>query len=97
LSRASAVSTSANTSAACRPTTARAVTENGKVEFLSRADFGHPRFSQATVPGDGIVSLESALGVPASPTLTTLTVCSSHSGYVDDPTLRGRIADFLLR
>ena len=83
--------------AACRPTTARALTENGKVEFLSRADFGHPRFSQVTVPGDGIVSLESALGVPASPTLTTLTVCSSHSGYADDPTLRGRITDFLLR
>lgn len=83
--------------AACRPTTVRAVTENGKVEFLSRADFGHPRFSQVTVPGDGIVSLESALGVPASPTLTTLTVCSSHSGYADDPTLRGRIAAFLLR
>jgi len=83
--------------AACRPTTARALAENGKVEFLSRADFGHPRFSQVTIPGDGIVSLESALGVPASPTLTTLTVCSSHSGYADDPTLRARITDFLLR
>jgi hypothetical protein len=83
--------------ASCRPTTARGLLENGKVEFLSRADFGHPRFPQVTVPGDGIVSLESALGVPASPTLTTLTVCSSHSGYVDDPALRGRIADFLLR
>lgn len=83
--------------AACRPTTARALVENGKVEFLSRADFGHPRFSQVTIPGDGIVSLESALGVPASPTLTTLTVCSSHSGYADDPTLRARITDFLLR
>jgi pimeloyl-ACP methyl ester carboxylesterase len=82
--------------AACRPTTARGLMENGKVEFLSRADVGHPRFSQVTVPGDGIVSLESALGMPASPTLTTLTVCSSHSGYVDDPALRDRIVDFLL-
>jgi pimeloyl-ACP methyl ester carboxylesterase len=75
----------------CRPTPARAAVENGRVEFLSRSQTDHPLFDRVTDPGDGVVSLESALGVPASPTLTTLTVCAGHTGYVDDWTVTDRI------
>ena len=81
----------------CRPTTALGLFENGKVEFLSRGQTDHPLYAQVTVPGDGVVSLESALGLPPAPTLTSVSVCSSHSGYVDDSTVRERIATFLLR
>jgi pimeloyl-ACP methyl ester carboxylesterase len=79
----------------CRPTTVRALVENGKVEFLSRFQGDHPAFSRVTVPGDGVVSLESALGVPASPTLNPLTVCTGHAGYVDDASVTDRIVRFL--
>jgi pimeloyl-ACP methyl ester carboxylesterase len=82
---------------ACRPTPARALVENGKVEFLSRSQGDHPLFGRVTVPGDGVVSLESALGVPSSPTLHSLTVCTSHSGYVDDSTVTDRIVRFIGR
>lgn len=78
----------------CRPTTALALMENGIVEFLSRSQGDHPAFGRVTVPGDGVVSLESALGIPASPTLTTLTVCTRHAGYVDDPSVTDRIVQF---
>jgi pimeloyl-ACP methyl ester carboxylesterase len=81
----------------CRPTTARGLVENGKVEFLSRSQGDHPAFSRVTVPGDGVVSLESALGVPPSSTRTALTVCTGHAGYVDDSTVTERIVQFLTR
>jgi len=82
---------------ACRPTPARAVAENGKVEFLSRAQGDHPMFGRVTVPGDGVVSLDSALGVAPSPTLTTLTVCTGHSAYVNESSVNDRIAQLLQR
>jgi hypothetical protein len=81
----------------CRPTTALALLENGKVDFLTRGQTDHPLFDRVTAPGDGVVTLESALGLPAAPTVTPVTVCSSHSGYMDDPSLRDRIVSFLLR
>jgi len=78
----------------CRPTTARALVENGKVEFLARSQGDHPAFGRVTVPGDGVVSLDSALGIPASPTLTALTVCARHAGYVEDSSVTDRIVQF---
>jgi pimeloyl-ACP methyl ester carboxylesterase len=81
----------------CRPTPARALVENGRVEFLSRSQGDHPLFSRVTVPGDGVVSLESALGVPASPTLTALTTCTGHTGYVEDLAVSDQIVQFLKR
>jgi pimeloyl-ACP methyl ester carboxylesterase len=81
----------------CRPTLARALVANGQVEFLSRSQSDHPLFGRVTVPGDGVVSLESALGVPDSPTVTTMTVCTSHSGYVEDSTVADRIVRLLRR
>jgi pimeloyl-ACP methyl ester carboxylesterase len=81
----------------CRPTTVRALVENGNVQFLSRSQGDHPAFNRVTMPGDGVVTLESALGVTASPTLTTLTTCTGHSGYVDDSTVGDRIVQFLTR
>jgi hypothetical protein len=71
--------------------------ENGRVEFLSRSQGDHPLFSRVTVPGDGVVSLESALGVPASPTLTALTTCTGHTGYVEDLAVSDQIVQFLKR
>jgi pimeloyl-ACP methyl ester carboxylesterase len=82
--------------AGCRPTPARAVMEDGKVEFLSRTQIDNPLFARVTVPGDGVVSLESALAIPSSPTLTPVTVCSAHTAYVDDSSVVDRIAQFLL-
>jgi hypothetical protein len=82
--------------AGCRPTPARAIVADGKLEFLSRAQSDNPLFARATVPGDGVVSLESALGVPPAPTLTSMTVCSAHSAYVDDAGMTRRIEQFLL-
>jgi hypothetical protein len=84
-----------NVAAGCRPTLARALVENGKVEFLSRSQTDHPWFDRATVPGDGVVSLASASGVPASPRLSSLTVCTGHNGYADDSTVTDRIVQFL--
>jgi len=83
--------------AGCRPTPARAIVADGKVEFLGRTDADSPLFARITVPGDGVVSLESALGVPPAPTLTPVTVCSGHGTYVNDPGTTERIAQFLLR
>ena len=81
----------------CRPTLARALDDNGKVEFLSRSQDDHPMFARVTVPGDGVVSLESALGVPPASHLSALTACTRHSGYVDDPSVIDWIAQFLQR
>ncbi len=79
----------------CRPTLGRAVVENGAVEFPSRSQMDHPLFGRATDPGDGVVSLKSALAVPPAPTLATMTVCAGHNGYVDDPAVSDRLAEFL--
>lgn len=80
----------------CRPTPARAIVANGKVEFLGRSDDENPLFALTTVPGDGVVSLDSSLGLPPSPTLTPVTVCSGHGTYVSDPGTAARIVRFLL-
>ena len=82
---------------ACRPTPAQAVVEDGKVEFLSRSQVDNPMFGRVTVPGDGVVSLNSALGLPPSPTLTTMTVCTGHTAYVNEPSVTDRIAQLLQR
>lgn len=82
---------------ACRPTLARAVAEDGHVEFLSRSDTDNPLFGRVTVPGDGVVSLDSALGIPPSPTLATMTVCTGHNAYVDDPSVTERIVQLFQR
>jgi len=81
----------------CRPTPARAVAEDGKVAFLSRSESDNPMFGRVTVPGDGVVSLDSALGISPSPTLTTMTVCTGHSAYVDEPSVTDRISQVLQR
>jgi hypothetical protein len=82
---------------ACRPTLARAVAEDGKVAFLSRSDIDSPMFGHVTVPGDGVVSLESALGLPPSPSLATMTVCTAHNAYVDNPSVTDRIVGMFQR
>lgn len=81
----------------CRPTIARAILAQGKLEFPSRDRVDHPLFGRATAPGDGVVTAESALGLPPSPTLTALRVCSGHSTYLEDPDTLDRIVRFLLK
>jgi pimeloyl-ACP methyl ester carboxylesterase len=81
----------------CRPTPARALLQNGTVEFLSRSQGDHPLFGRVTAPGDGVVTLESALGVPQSPTLAQATVCTGHSGYVEDSTVTDGIVQLVRR
>ncbi|HSB68109.1 MAG TPA: alpha/beta hydrolase [Candidatus Methylomirabilis sp.] len=80
----------------CRPTITRAFAAQGRLEFLSRDRADHALFSRATAPGDGVVTAESALGLPPSPTLTTLRVCSGHSTYLEDPDTLDHIVRFLL-
>jgi pimeloyl-ACP methyl ester carboxylesterase len=85
-----------NVGSDCRPTLARALLGEGeRLEFLGRGQSGHPLFARVTQPGDGVVSAESALGLLPSPTLTSLAVCSSHSGYLEDPAILERVVDFL--
>lgn len=87
-----------NVGSDCRPTLARAIVTEGKpLEFVGWRRTNHPLFERATVPGDGVVSAESALTLPSSPTLTTLAVCSGHSSYLEDPALLERVSDFLLK
>lgn len=81
----------------CRPTLARAILENGKLEFVGWGQSSQPLFDQATSPGDGIVSAQSALALPPSPTLAALATCSRHSGYLEDPSTLGRVTEFLIR
>jgi pimeloyl-ACP methyl ester carboxylesterase len=81
----------------CRPTTARGLSKEGGVQFLARGQTDHPLFARATAPGDGVVTAESGLGLPASPTLTLLTTCTGHNSYLDDPHLVARVVQFLLR
>ena len=82
---------------ACRQTLARAVAQDGKVEFLSRSEIDNPMFGRVTVPGDGVVSLDSALGIPPSPTLATESVCTGHNAYVDDQSVTDRIVQLFQR
>lgn len=83
--------------AGCRPTPVRAIaTENG-VRFVSRDQIRHPLFARTTAPGDGVVTAENAIGLPASPTLTSLTICTAHNAYLDHPDVLGRVVWFLLR
>jgi pimeloyl-ACP methyl ester carboxylesterase len=79
----------------CRPTPTRALATANGVQFLARGQTDHPFFSEATAPGDGVVTTESATDLPASPTLTVLTICTAHSMYVQDPDLRARVVRFL--
>lgn len=81
----------------CRPTLTRAVVAEGKPKFLSRDQTDDPLFSRATAPGDGIVTAESAFGLPPSPTLTVLSVCSGHNTYFEDPDIRDHAVQFLLK
>lgn len=81
----------------CRQTLARAVAQDGKVEFLSRSEIDNPMFGRVTVQGDGVVSLDSALGIPPSPTLATMTVCTGHNAYVDDQSVADRIVQLFQR
>ncbi len=80
----------------CRPTPARALLVDGKLRFLSLRDSADALFDRITAPGDGIVTAESAFALPASPSLTTLTTCARHSGYLDDPETRARVIRFLV-
>jgi pimeloyl-ACP methyl ester carboxylesterase len=80
----------------CRPTPTRAIATANGVQFLARGQTDHPLFSEATAPGDGVVTAESATTLPASPTLTVLTICTAHSTYLQDPDLRARVVRFLL-
>jgi pimeloyl-ACP methyl ester carboxylesterase len=80
----------------CRPTPARAVSTESGVEFLARGRTEHPLFGRATAPGDGVVTSESATGLPTSPTLTVLTVCTGHNAYLQDLDLLTRTVRFLL-
>lgn len=81
----------------CLPTPALAMATDGGVAFLSRFQGDHPMFGRVTVPGDGIVSLDSALGLPTSATLATMTVCTGHSAYANDPSVTDRIAQLVQR
>jgi pimeloyl-ACP methyl ester carboxylesterase len=81
----------------CRPTPVRALASDHTVTFLSRTDVHHPLFARASAPGDGLIEAASSLGLPPSPTVSLLRVCSNHSGYTDDPETVHRVADFLLR
>ena len=81
----------------CYPTSNSAVETAGKkLTFLSHGDRAHPLYNRATVPGDGVVTAESALGLPPSPTLTKVTTCASHNDYLLDPDLVARVIRFLL-
>ncbi|HWU39567.1 MAG TPA: hypothetical protein VN203_18110 [Candidatus Acidoferrum sp.] len=80
----------------CRPTSVRAIATAKGVQFLGRDQSDHPLYSAATAPGDGVVTADSAISLPASPTLTVLTSCTGHSTYFQDPDLLIRVVQFLL-
>lgn len=81
----------------CRPTLARAVLTDGKLEFVGFGRSSQPLYDEATVPGDGVVSAESAFALPPASSLTSLVTCSRHSGYLEDPALLERLTGFLIR
>jgi hypothetical protein len=74
----------------CRPTPGRLAAIPGLGLSFRSPD---PRVS---LPGDGVVTAESATGVAAGPTLTMATACSRHNGYLDDPEILERVVRFLL-
>lgn len=80
----------------CRPTATRALATADGVQFLARGQSDHPRLGQATAPGDGVVTAESAVGLPPSPTLSVLTTCTAHNAYLQDPDILARAVQFLL-
>ncbi len=80
----------------CRPTLARALATQDGVQFLARRQTDHPLFRRATAPGDGVVTTESATGLPPSPTLTTLMTCTAHNAYLQAPDVLARVVRFLL-
>jgi pimeloyl-ACP methyl ester carboxylesterase len=86
-----------NVAAECRPTLARAIVADGKLEFVGWEQSHHPLYPRATAPGDGVVTAESALALPPAPSLATVATCSRHSGYLDDPAMLERVAGFLVR
>jgi pimeloyl-ACP methyl ester carboxylesterase len=81
----------------CRPTPTRAIATADGVQFLARGQTDHSFFAEATAPGDGVVTAESATGLPPSATLTVLTTCMGHTAYVQDSDLLVRIIRFLLQ
>jgi hypothetical protein len=81
----------------CRPTPTRAIVTEAGVQFLARGQTDHPLFDRATDAGDGVVTAENSLGLPDSPTLTSLATCAGHNAYLDDPSLAARVVEFLLR
>lgn len=80
----------------CCPTPTHALATGNGVQFLARGQTDHPLFARATAPGDGVVTAESAVGLPPSPRLTVLTTCTGHSAYLQDPALLARLLQFLL-
>jgi pimeloyl-ACP methyl ester carboxylesterase len=81
----------------CRPTPTRAIVTDAGVQFLARGQTDHPLFARATDAGDGVVTAANALGLPDSPTLTSLATCAGHNAYLDDSSLVARVVEFLLR
>lgn len=81
----------------CRPTAARAILGQGGLEFVGWRGSDHPLAGKATVPGDGVVTAESALALTDAPTLQRTATCSRHSSYLDDPEILERVVSFLLR
>jgi pimeloyl-ACP methyl ester carboxylesterase len=81
----------------CRPTATRAIATAEGVQFPARGQTDHPLLAEATVPGDGVVTAESATGLPPSRTLSVLTTCAGHTTYLQDPDLLVRVIRFLLR
>ncbi len=79
----------------CRPTQVLALAGKGGLEFLPRGAVDGPYVSTVTVPGDGIVSRDSALGIPPAPTLVAVTLCTTHGGYTSNGDVLARISRFL--
>ncbi len=79
----------------CRPTQVRAIVGQNGPEFLPRGTVSGPHVEAVTVPGDGVVSEESALGLSPGPTLSLLQLCTTHNGYAADPAVRSAVFRFL--
>jgi hypothetical protein len=74
----------------CRPTPGRLADMPGLHLSFRSPD---PRIS---LPGDGVVTAESATAVPAAPGLTVATTCTRHNGYLDAPEILEQVTRFLL-
>ena len=79
----------------CRPTQALAIVGRAGLEFLPRGYAGGPHVATVTVPGDGVVSRDSALGIRPAPTVNPLTLCTTHGTYTADPDLLSHLVHFL--